>query len=216
MQFLPYKLLLLTLCLAIGATHAINNIEVVALFKDKAMINIDEQQHLLKVGGPGVLGVKLISATSKYAELEIDGKRNKYTLGNRVKASYQKQVKKKVLIYKDSYGVFKTTGSINGYTVDFIVDTGATSIAINSETARRLGLEYKLKGEDTFVSTASGTEHAYSMNLDRVKVGDIVLRNINAVILEGSNPTKPLLGMSFLGRLKMINEGQVLSLEEKY
>ena len=187
-----------------------------ALFKNKAMVSIDNKQHLLKVGESSVTGVKLIKATSKYAVLEVNGKQAKYSLGNRVHASYAKTEKKKVNIYRDNNGMFKTVGSINGYTVDFLVDTGASVIALNSALAKRLGIQYKLKGKQTVVATASGKELAYSVDLDQVKVGEIMLRNIDAVVIEGNDPATPLLGMSYLGRLNINNEGQIMSLEEKY
>ncbi|MFK7815237.1 MAG: TIGR02281 family clan AA aspartic protease [Gammaproteobacteria bacterium] len=187
-----------------------------ALFKNKAMVNINDKQHLLKIGEPAISGVKLIEATSKYAILDIEGKRSKYNLGNRVSASYNKTEKKKVQIYRDAANMYRTVGSINGYPVDFLVDTGATSVALNSELAKRLGIQYKLDGEETVVSTASGKALAYSISLDQVKVGEIMLRNIDAVIIEGNSPTMPLLGMSYLGRLKLNNENQYLELEEKF
>ena len=198
------------------ATNKVANIEVMALFKNKAMVNIDDHQYLLKVGGEEVLGVKLIKATSKYALLEIEGNQKKFLLGNRVQASYNEVEKKNVHIYRDGNGMFKTTGSINGYTVDFLVDTGASVIAMNSAMAKRLGLQYKLKGDKTVVATASGKELAYSILLDQVKVGEIMLRNISAVVIEGNDPETPLLGMSFLSRLNINNQGQQMSLEEKF
>lgn len=210
------RLIWLSLPIFSGELLAAANIEVMALFKDKAMIMIDNDQYLLKAGEPGKLGVQLIKATSKYAVLEIDGKQSKYLLGNRVQSNYAQQEKKKFLVYKGGNGLFKTTGSINGFTVDFLVDTGANVIALNSSLARRLGIEYKLIGDTTYVNTASGTEPAYSVNLDKVKVGEIMLRNVRAVVIEGGNPVTPLLGMSFLGRLNIINEGQVMQLEQKF
>lgn len=210
------NLFLLMGLVVIGHVYAGINIEVMALFKDKAMVMIDNQQQLLVVGEPGKSGVKLIKATSKYAILEVNGKQSKYALGSRVSANYTRQEKKKVLVYPDNNGMFKTTGSINGYTVDFLVDTGASSIAINSSMAKRLGLQYRLNGEPTFVTTASGHESAYSINLDRVKVGEILLRNVNAVVINGTEPSTPLLGMSYLGRLNIVNEGQAMKLEQKF
>lgn len=191
-------------------------IEVMALFKDKAMVSINNEQHLLKVGEPAVSGIKLIKSTSKHAVLDVNGKQAKYTLGNRVRASYSKAEKKKVIVYKDTSGLFKTVGSINGFTVDFLVDTGASVVAINSTIAKRLGIQYKLKGKETLVATASGKAIAYSVSLDQVKVGELMLRNIEGVVIEGNDPTTPLLGMSYLGRLKLNNEGQTLELEEKF
>jgi aspartyl protease family protein len=210
-------LVLILICPLVFANEAnVSHIEVMALFKNKAMVNIDDKQHLLVIGEPAISGVKLIKASSKYAILDINGKQSKYNLGNRVSASYNKAEKKKVQIYRDAANMFRTVGSINGYPVDFLVDTGATSVALNSEHAKRLGIQYKLEGEETIVSTASGKALAYSISLDQVKVGEILLRNIDAVIIEGNSPTVPLLGMSYLGRLKLNNENQYLELEEKY
>jgi len=200
----------------IAADSEITNIEVMALFKDKAMVSINDEQHLLKVGEPASAGVKLIKATSKHAILDVNGKQSTYILGNRVQASYSKTEKKKVQIYSNGQGMFKTVGSINGYTVDFLVDTGASVVALNSTLAKRLGIQYKLRGEETVVVTASGNAPAFSVSLDQVKVGEIMLRNIDAVIIEGNDPGTPLLGMSYLGRLNMNNEGQILELEEKF
>ncbi len=196
--------------------NEIASIEVMALFKNKAMVSINDEQHLLKVGEPATAGVTLIKSSSKYAVLEVNGERSKYNLGNRVHASYSKTERKKVQIYRDGNNMFKTIGSINGYPVDFLVDTGASVVALNSTLAKRLGIQYKLRGEETIVATASGKALAYSISLDKVKVGEIMLRNIDAVVIDGNDPATPLLGMSYLGRLKLNNEDQYLELEEKY
>lgn len=194
----------------------ISHIEVMALFKNKAMVNVNDEQYLLKVGEPSISGVKLIQSSSKYAVLEVNGERAKYSLGNRVHASYSKAIKKKVQIYRDGNGMFKTVGSINGYTVEFLVDTGASVVALSSELAKRLGIQYKLDGEETLVATASGKALAHSIHLDQVKIGEIMLRNVDAVVIEGNDPTTPLLGMSYLGRLKLNNDNHVMQLEEKF
>lgn len=213
---LLFSCLLLMSFIAYSAPPKALQVEVMALFKDKAMVSLDNKQHLLKVGEATDLGVKLIQATSKYAILEIDGKQSKYLLGNRVSTSYKVQQKKQTQIFRDQQGFFKTTGTINGSSVEFLVDTGASAIAINSLLARRLGIQYKLDGKTTQVSTASGVVPAYSVKLKRVKVGDITLNNVAALIIEGNDPSIPLLGMSYLGQLNIINEGQVMTLEQKF
>jgi aspartyl protease family protein len=207
----------LSLSIVVYATEKeITQIEVMALFKNKVMVSINNKQHLLNVGDDAILGIKLIKATSKHAVLDINGEKSKYILGNRVQANYTKTENKKVIIYSDSRGMYKTVGSINGYPVDLLVDTGASVVALNSATAKRLGIQYKLKGEETIVATASGNALAFSVSLDQIKVGEIMMRNIEAVIIEGNNPETTLLGMSYLGRLKLNNEGQTLELEEKF
>ena len=214
------QLLLLTMFIISAVVYSAPKnaltIEVVALFKDKAMISINNKQHLLKVGEVTNFGVTLIQATSKFAILEIEGKQSKYLLGNRVSASYKAQKKIRTQIFRDQQGFFTTKGMINGTSVEFLVDTGASAIAINSLMARRLGIQYKLDGTTTRVETASGTVPAYSIKLKRVKVGDITLKNVAALVIEGNDPGTPLLGMSYLGQLNIINEGRVMTLEQKF
>ncbi|MDH3871316.1 MAG: TIGR02281 family clan AA aspartic protease, partial [Gammaproteobacteria bacterium] len=97
-----------------------------------------------------------------------------------------------------------------------LVDTGATQIAMNDAQARRLGIDYRVTGEPTAITTASRVERAWAVMLDSVKVGDINLRNVSAIVLEGPQPDQVLLGMSFLGRLEIRNDGQLMTLRRKY
>ena len=87
---------------------------------------------------------------------------------------------------------------------------------MNSTQARRLGIDFRVQGEPTYVTTASDVTRAYQLKLDVVKVGAIQLRNVTAVVLDGAQPTEVLLGMSFLGRVAMINESDKLILRRKY
>ena len=105
---------------------------------------------------------------------------------------------------------------INGLPVGFLVDTGASSVAMNAGEARRLGIDFRVDGDSTYVSTASGVARAYRVRLDRVKVGAIELRNVEALVVDGSSPTEVLLGMSFLQRLELMNQGDHLTLRRKY
>ncbi len=112
--------------------------------------------------------------------------------------------------------MYTTVGSINGMPVNFLIDTGASAVAMSAAEAKRLGVNYKLEGERIQVRTASGISAAYRVQLDTVKVGDILQRNVNAFVIEGNAPQMVLLGMSYLGRLKIRNEGSVMHLEQKF
>lgn len=196
---------------------AVSTIEVVALFEDKAMVIIDGKRQLLNVGEQAAGGAKLVKATARSAIFEIDGKRREYPLGQLVRQGPERDnEKKQIRIYRDTHDLYHTTGSINGFPVNFLVDTGASSIAISSVQAKRLGVNYKLKGKPTWVSTASGTEAAYQVTLDRVTLGDVTLRSIEGLVIEGSSPDTPLLGMSYLSRFNIYNTGRVMVLEKKY
>ena len=105
-------------------------------------------------------------------------------------------------------------GSINGQLVRFLVDTGATTIAINSKLAAQLGLKY----DDVMpvrATTAGGEVQAWKVNLDSVALGGIKLTNIRAVVIEGNYPADVLLGMSFLDNVEMQVSSGILLLESK-
>jgi aspartyl protease family protein len=125
-------------------------------------------------------------------------------------------LKKQLSIAKGIGGHYWVAGSVNGQSVQFLVDTGATSIALNDGHARRLGIDYRVSGRPLQVSTASGTVRGWQVSLDRVKVGELEVLGVDAVVLEGGSPTEALLGMSFLGRIGWRVEQDMLVLESKY
>ena len=95
------------------------------------------------------------------------------------------------------------------------MDTGATSIAMNSQVAARLGIDYKRTGKQGVSQTASGLVRMYGVKLAKVQVGEITMHNVDAGIIEGNFPTETLLGMSFLGQLDMKREGEKLELRQR-
>jgi len=205
----------LLLALPLGL-QAVDKLTVKGLFKDKAIVEIDGKQHVLAKGKSLKNGVKLLSANSKEAIIEIDGKVATYHLGERISNSFKGPTDKaRIEIWPDSLGMYTTTGSINGFPLTFLVDTGATLVAMNEIQAQRLGLDYKLSGLEGMTSTASGNARAWYIRVKSVKVGEIELNNIQAAVLEGSSPTQVLLGNSFLNRLEMKRHGQVMELIRK-
>lgn len=191
------------------------NIVVEGLFTDKAVLRINEQQRLLKAGHISPEGVKLISATSLNAVIEVNGVQKKYPLGSHIGSHYAATTEQaKVSIWPNN-GMYQIVGSVNGYTVDFLVDTGASTIALNAITAQRLAIDY-LNAPSGMVKTASGIEKAYRVNLDLVQIGDIKLHNIAAVVIDGPQPERALLGMTFLGQLDMMQSGERMDLKQKY
>ncbi len=195
---------------------AVDQLRVMALFPGKAMVSVDGTNRLLKVGKPSPEGVLLISADSREAVIEVDGRRGTYSLGSHIQSRFSAPSSVEAKIWRDGKGSFKTVGSINGRTVNMVVDTGATSIAINSVQAKRLGLQYRLSGRKIFVDTASGRTRGHAITLDRVRVGDIEFRSVGAVVIDGQFPTEVLLGMTFLKRVKMEDQGEMLILRAKY
>jgi aspartyl protease family protein len=210
------RLFILLLALPLAAL-AFKDIHVVALFKDRVMVDIDGKRHLLRSGQTSPEGVTLVSADSGGAVFRYHGKTLERRLDGRARAPAKHAASgDEVRIYRDNQGMFKTVGSINGLPVSFLVDTGASAVAMNANEARRLGIDYRVEGDSTYVATASSVTQAFSVKLERVKVGDIELRNVDAVVLDGSMPREVLLGMSFLRRLDLQNQGDHLSLRKKF
>ena len=191
---------------------AAESVAVLGLFKNQALVEIDGARELIKKGEIKA-GVRLISADSKTAVLEVDGRRGTYRLGSRISSHFSKAKAREVQIWR-RHGMFSTVGSINGQTINFLVDTGASSVAMSSKDAKRLGIDYRRIGTEIRVSTASGTAKAYRVVLDRVRVGEIELRLVEAMVLAGDHPKQALLGLTFLNRLEMQNNGQMLLLRQ--
>ncbi len=212
-------ILLLPLLSATGAAAADKNDEtilVLGLFKDRAIIRIGDKQRMLRVGEKTPEGVTLIEADSEKAVLEIKGKKETYFLGQHVSSHFKPaEIKGEANIWPVN-GMYMVGGTINGHPVKFMVDTGATWISMNSHHAKRIGLDYRVSGKRSSVSTASGVEQVFVINLDRVKIGDIELHHVEAAVLEGRSPTEILLGMSFLDRVEIERKGQVMTLKKKW
>lgn len=195
---------------------AVDKVVVEALFTDKAMVSIDGVRRLLKLDKPSPEGVRLISANSKEAVIEVDGERGTYPLGGHITTRFTKPDVVSAKVWKNQAGAYTTVGTINGRTVDFMVDTGATAVAMHANQAKRLGIPYRLEGKQIYVNTASGAAAAYDVTLDRVQVGDIVLSNVRGFVIDSNGPPRILLGMSFLNRVKMEDQGSVLLLQKRF
>lgn len=191
------------------------DIMVVGLFKDQAVVEINKKRRVLKVGMVSPEGVTLISANSGGAVLEKDGVSKPYQLGTQISTNFAAPVEQVTVSIWPTNGMYMTVGSVNGYSVDFLVDTGASAIALNAATAKRLDLDY-LSGKKIGVQTASGIEVAYHVMLDEVQIGDIKLYNIRAMVLDGEQPERALLGMTFLNHLNIVRKDDRMDLKKRF
>lgn len=194
---------------------ATDKIVVSGLFKDKAIITINGKQRVLSVGVPSTDGITLISANSEEAVIEVDKQKKTYTLGGHIGSVFTEPLGgNTVSIVPDRMGMYHVNGSINKFHAKFLVDTGATLIAMSSVHAKRFNLgNYQRTGERSVASTASGIANIYVIELATVLVGDIKLNNVKAAVHEGNFPEIILLGNSFLNRVKMERKGKLLQLE---
>lgn len=197
-----------------AATAQAADISVVGLFPGKAVLVIGQAApKAYPVGATISEGIKLIGADDSTATFEMQGKRHILGIGQHA-APPARSGAATVVLQADSRGHFAAQGHINGVAVQMLVDTGATSIALSAAEAQRLGIDYK-KGQVGRVETANGMAAAYRIKLNTVRLGDIEVNNIDAVVLEhGMSST--LLGMSFLNRTQMHRDGEHMTLTKRF
>lgn len=210
-----YSMSVLAATLSSGAAFA-TDIEVTGLFSNKAMVSINRgNPRVMSAGQTSPEGVKLISADSTGAVFEVDGQKKKIGMGQSISTSYASGAKPTVKLVADGGGHFSTTGSINGRPIKFLVDTGATMVSFSTNTARQFGIDLNRASQGA-VSTAGGVVRSYSVTLDNVKIGGISMNYVEASIVDGLPDGFALLGNSFLSRLQMSREGNVLTLTQTY
>lgn len=210
-------ILLLPLLLFAARSLADVQINVVGLFNDKAVLVIDGgKPQTLSVGKVSPEGVRLVSADSRRAVIEVNGKQRELGMGQAVSVSGNSApAQTSVTLYANPQGHFLTEGSINGRPVKMLVDTGASAVAISGDQAKRLGIDYQ-KGETGIVSTAAGPVKSYAVTLASLKIGSVTLNQVAALVIDGASPPVVLLGMSALNRMQMTHEGMALTLTKKY
>jgi aspartyl protease family protein len=185
------------------------------LGSQQALLVIDGQPHAVAVGN-SVKGVRLLSVSATQAEVSIDGSRRLLMLGaGPVKAGAQASPRsgKEIVLTAGSGGHFLTVGQINGKSAAFMVDTGATKVSMGQPEAERLGVDYKA-GTRGMAETANGRVPVYAVTLSSVRVGDVEVANVEALVLPAYMP-HILLGNSFLTRFSMKRENEVMRLEKR-
>ncbi|BBM01875.1 TIGR02281 family clan AA aspartic protease [Microbulbifer sp. GL-2] len=207
-----YILFFLGLLITVDANA--QQVQLKGLFGNSALLEIDGRQRILKSGDESPEGVSLLEATTSYARISVAGREQKLTLNAPIAASYVRAEKAKVRLSADSRGHYSTDAWVNGMRVPMMVDTGATNIAINYPTARRLGLNLST-ARKVPVATANGMTSAYLINLSSVTIGGIKLHNVAATVHSDDFPRVVLLGNSFLGRVDMEQQSGVLILRAR-
>lgn len=191
------------------------DVGLAGVFPGKALLSLNGGvPRTVAVGARTEEGVSVLSVDGDTATIESDGKRRVLRVGQNVLVAQATTSGSKAVLTADANGHFLTTGTINGATVRFLVDTGATAIALGAAEARRIGID-AAKGQSIAVNTANGVALASRVRLDTVRVGDIVLNGVDAVVHQQDMPFV-LLGMSFLNRMEMQREGQTMTLKKRY
>jgi aspartyl protease family protein len=151
-------------------------------------------------------GAAILLATKFFGDWE-DAQRNP----NSAPASVHGSDYVEVLLASSRQGHYIAGGKINGEEVTFLLDTGATSVAVPVNVAQRLGLQ---AGAAITINTANGRAMAHRTRLQRVQLGDIVLTDVDALIAPGMGGDDVLLGMSALKQLEFTQRGGTLMLRQ--
>ncbi|MFK5987114.1 MAG: TIGR02281 family clan AA aspartic protease [Pseudomonadota bacterium] len=194
---------------------AANKIKLIALFKDKAMVKINGKQVLLHKNKKNRYKVLLLSADSEQAVIQANGQQQVYKLNMLISTSYTKRGHAELVLWANNQNMYTHNGKINGKNVHFLVDTGATAIAMNEGHARSLGVNYK-NAPKSIAQTASGIVNTWQVTLRKVELGQIKLHNVQAIVIQGTRSKQILLGMTFLSHLKITHSGKKMHLFKKY
>jgi len=194
---------------------AVVPVSIVGLFKDQAVVQVGDVQRLLKVGQTSPEGVELISANTSEAVVIYQGKRHTLSLTNRVSSGFHQAEKASITIPSDELGQYRVRGAINGQYVNFLLDTGASVVAMSSTEAQRLGLQFT-RGQRGQVQTAQGTADSHIMIVDEISVAGITAYNVQVAVIDGEYPLEILLGMTFLRQVTMQEQGGVMTLTQKF
>jgi aspartyl protease family protein len=214
-----HAILTLTLLAAGGSTARAADINLIGIFGNKATLMVDGgKPRTLAVGESSPEKIKLLSVAADSAVVEIDGKRQTLHMGNqRIAAARNDGSAQRVVLQGDAKGHFLTTVVVNGVSMQFLVDTGATSVTIGADDAKRANVRYS-PADRAVMQTANGLVVAYKVKFDTVRLGEITLNNVDGTVLEGNalGGRFGLLGMSFLSRTDMKREGETLTLIKRF
>jgi aspartyl protease family protein len=206
---------LAAMALLIAAPAFAQTVSMSGSLGDKALLMIDGVPRTLTIGAT-VQGVKLVGVTGGNAVVEVNGKRVTLQLGGaqvNIGGVPTEGGGTQIVLSADSGGHFFSSGSINGKSARFLVDTGATYVSMGANEAERLGLDYRA-GQRGMTNTANGVMAVYKISLASVRVGDVQLYNVEALI--GQAPMDHvLLGNSFLTRFQMKRENDTMTLSKR-
>jgi len=184
----------------------------------KALVVIDGAAPRFLSAGQSHQGVKLLSLQGESATVEVNGQRQTLRVGDAPvsvgRAAPAGGGGQRIVLTADARGHFLPPGQINGREVQFMVDTGATSVALGESDARRINLKYE-SGQRVRVNTANGQAVAHVVRLDSVRIGDVTVYGVEALVTPQSM-SYVLLGNSFLNRFQMQRQNDQLTLEKRF
>ena len=197
-------LLAVGLCLVSGLAGA-QDVGLAGVLGSKAMLMINGGEPQSVAVGQSLEGVRVVSVQGDQVVIEIGGKKRPLRVGQHAIGAAAADGSGKITMTADNQGHFYKTGKSNGVSVRFLVDTGATMISLGATDARRVGLDFN-RGQKGMTQTANGQVVVSKIQLDTVRIGDVTLHNVDALVHQTEMPMA-LLGMSFRNRKEMKLDG---------
>ena len=202
------KLLAACLLAAVSLPASATTVMVMSLTGSRVELLIDNRAvRSLRIGEASPEGVKLLDIRDGAALLEFDGRRWQMRLGSSTAAS--------VMLQADERGHFIVNATVNGAPLRALIDTGATAVAINMSDARRAGVNFA-GARRVMVHTAGGARQALLVRLASVRIGDILVQDVEATVSEANELPVALLGMSLLNQLELQRSGRTLTLTRRH
>ncbi len=200
--------------LFVPLTVLAQDVGLAGVMGSKAMLMINGGEPQAVPIGQALDGVKVLAIQGELVTIEIGGKKRPLRVGQHAVGAGSGDGSGKITMTADVQGHFYTTGTINGTSVRFLVDTGATMISLGATDARRIGLDFN-RGQKALSNTANGQVVVSKVQVDTVRIGDVTLHNIDALIHQNEMPIA-LLGMSFLNRMEMQRDGSTMTLKKRF
>ena len=206
----------LSLLLACGSAAAADVALIGVIGRSAAVLAVDGGDPKTVKLGQTWRGIMVLEVEQDRATVEVEGKKRVLERGQHYRsAAGSASDRGKALLAADSSGHFFADAIVNGLPVRFIVDTGATFIALPQREAERLGINYRA-GRASHTRTANGVVEVYVVKLDSVRIGGIDLHNVDATVHAGPGLDQALLGMSFLNRVQMQRDGGIMTLIQRF
>ena len=208
-----FTLLALAMILAPVGVSA-QEVGLAGIMGSKALLMVNGGEPQTVRIGESLGGVKLLSVQGDQVTVEIGGKKRPLRVGQHAVGAPGNDASGSIVMTADAQGHFFATGNINGTSVRFLVDTGATMVSLGATDARRIGLDFN-SGQKGMSQTANGQALVSKVKLDTVRIGDTTLHNVDALIHQNDMPVA-LLGMSFLNRMEMQRDGSTMTLKKRF
>jgi aspartyl protease family protein len=205
----------MTVLLAAAAAHA-QSVALAGMLGSKALLVVNGTAPKIVAAGDSHQGVKVISTSGDQAIVEQNGKRSTLRVGEApvyMESGKSGDKGNRVVLLAGSGGHFVTAGQINGKAVQFMVDSGATAVVMGAPDAERAGVNFRA-GQPVVMSTANGNVQGHSIKLDSVRLGDVEVFGVDAVVTPQPMPYM-LLGNSFLTRFQMLRENDQMTLTKR-